>query len=84
MDFICIGGIGFCCSCVFPIIYAMALKSRPEKSNEVSGLMIMAVAGGTVSFLVGAANDWLGIAGGVLVIVCEILYLTYCAFFVKA
>ena len=48
VDFVCIGGIGFCCSCVFPIVYAMSLKSRPEKANEISGLMIMAVAGGTV------------------------------------
>lgn len=84
VDFVCIGGIGFCCSCVFPIVYAMALKSRPEKANEISGLMIMAVAGGTVSFLVGAANDLLGITGGVMVIACEVLYLTYCAYFVKA
>ena len=82
-DFVCIGGIGFCCSCVFPIIYGMALKSRPDKANEISGLMIMAVAGGTMSFLVGAANDSVGVTGGVLVVACEIVYLTYCAFFLK-
>ena len=76
VDFICIGGIGFCCSCVFPIIFAMAIKRMPEKSNEISGLMIMAVSGGTLSFLVGAANDWIGIVGGALVIVGEICYLT--------
>ena len=83
VNLICIGGIGFCCSCVFPIIYGLALKCRPEKANEISGLMIMAVAGGTVSFLVGAANDQAGIMGGALVIAAEIAYLTYCAFFVK-
>ncbi|MBQ4388209.1 MAG: MFS transporter [Prevotella sp.] len=83
LDFICIGGIGFCCSCVFPIVYGLALKRRPEKANEISGLMIMAVAGGTVSFLVGAANEQAGIMGGALVIALEIAYLTYCAFFVK-
>ena len=77
-------GIGFCCSCVFPIVYGLALKRRPEKSNEISGLMIMAVAGGTVSFLVGAANEQAGIMGGALVIALEIAYLTYCAFFVKS
>ena len=84
IDFICIGGIGFCCSCVFPIIYGLALKSRPDKGNEISGLMIMAVAGGTVSFLVGAANEQAGIMGGALVIALEIAYLTYCAFFAKS
>ena len=83
VNLICIGGIGFCCSCVFPIIYGLALKCCPEKANEISGLMIMAVAGGTVSFLVGAANDQAGIMGGALVIAAEIAYLTYCAFFVK-
>ena len=84
LNFICIGGIGFCCSCVFPIVYGLALKSRPDKGNEISGLMIMAVAGGTVSFLVGAANEWAGIMGGALVIALEIGYLTACAFIVKS
>lgn len=83
IDFICIGAIGFLCSCIFPIIYAMAIKEKPDKANEISGLMIMAVAGGTVSFIVGAANDLIGIVGGVLVIFLEVLYLTYCAFFIK-
>ncbi len=83
LNFICIGGIGFCCSCVFPIVYGIALKRRPDKGNEISGLMIMAVAGGTVSFLVGAANEWAGIMGGALVIALEIAYLTYLAFSVK-
>lgn len=82
-DLACIGGIGFCCSCVFPIIYAMAIARRPDRANEISGLMIMAVAGGTVSFLVGLATDGLGVAGGVLVIVLEVLYLVGCAFFLK-
>lgn len=83
LNFVCIGGIGFCCSCVFPIIYGIALKRRPDKANEISGLMIMAVAGGTVSFLVGAANEQAGIMGGALVIAAEIAYLTYCAFITK-
>ena len=83
IDFIAIGAIGFLCSCIFPIVYSMAMQRRPDKANEISGLMIMAVAGGTVSFLVGAANDAAGITGGALVILCEVLYLTCCAFFVK-
>lgn len=80
INFVCIGAIGFLCSCVFPIIYGMALKAMPDKANEISGLMIMAVAGGTFSFLVGAANDSYGITGGVIVILLEVLYLTFCAF----
>lgn len=79
-NFLCLGAIGFCCACVFPIIFAQALAARPEAGNAVSGLMIMAVAGGTVSFVVGAATDAVGIAGGVAVILLEVLYLTFCAF----
>ena len=70
-DFICIGGIG------------LGITVFPAKGNEISGLMIMAVAGGTVSFLVGLASDYAGLIGGLLVIVAEIAYLTYCAYFVK-
>ena len=80
VNLICIGAIGALCSCVFPIIYGMAIKSMPDKANEISGLMIMAVAGGTVSFIVGAANDIYGMTGGTLVILLEVLYLSYCAF----
>lgn len=79
-NFVCIGAIGFCCSCVFPIVYGMAIKAMPDKGNEISGLMIMAVAGGTVSFLVGAASDICGIVGGIAVILAEVLYLAFCAF----
>ena len=64
--------------------FGFVAECRPDKANEISGLMIMAVAGGTVSFLVGAANEQAGIMGGALVIALEIAYLTYCAFFVKA
>lgn len=79
-----IGAIGFLCSCVFPIIYSMAVNRRPDKANEISGLMIMAVSGGTVSFLVGAAINSTGISGGVLVILVCVLYLTFCAFCAKS
>ncbi|MGM9713457.1 MAG: MFS transporter [Prevotella sp.] len=80
IDLLAIGAIGFFCACVFPIVYGMAVKTLPEKTNEISGLMIMAVAGGTVSFLVGAANDAIGITGGILVILLEVAYLAFCAF----
>lgn len=83
-DMFCIGAIGFLCSCVFPIIYSMAVNRRPDKANEISGLMIMAVSGGTVSFLVGAAINSTGITGGVMVILACVLYLTFCALMAKS
>ncbi len=85
VDLVCIGAIGFLASCVFPIIYSMAVQARPEKANQISGLMITAVAGGgAVTPIIGAATDAIGIIGGVFVILVCVLYLTYCAFGVKS
>lgn len=46
VNIVCIGAVGFFASSVFSIIYSMALQARPEKANQISGLMITAVAGG--------------------------------------
>ncbi len=84
LNIICIGAVGFLCSCIFPIIYSMALRARPDKANEISGLMITAVAGGgAVTPVIGGAIDLTGMMGGVFVILACVLYLTYCAFGVK-
>ena len=81
MNLVCIGAVGFFASSVFPIIYSMALQARPEKANQISGLMITAVAGGgVVTPAIGLAIDTVGITGGVFVTLFCVLYLTYCAF----
>lgn len=50
--------VGFGNSNVFSIILSQALLSAPEKKNEVSGLMIMGLFGGTVfPLLMGYASD---------------------------
>lgn len=81
-----IGAIGFLCSCVFPIIYSMAVQAEPEKANLISGLMITAVAGGGAATpLIGLATDLSGsITAGVCVLLLCAAYLTYCAFGVKS
>ncbi len=80
-----IGAIGFLCSCIFPIIYSMAVQAEPEKANLISGLMITAVAGGGAATpFIGFATDMVGsITGGILVLLVCAGYLTYCAFGVK-
>lgn len=79
-----IGAVGFLASCIFPIIYSMAVQTRPEKANLISGLMITAVAGGgAVTPVIGVATDAVGIVGGIMVILVCVLYLTFCAFGVK-
>jgi fucose permease len=84
VNLVAIGAIGFLASCIFPIIYSMAVQARPDKANQISGLMITAVAGGgAVTPLIGLATDSIGIIGGILVILLCVLYLTYCAFGIK-
>lgn len=84
VNLICIGGVGFFASSVFSIIYSMAFQARPEKANQISGLMITAVAGGgVVTPAIGYAIGTVGIIGGVFVILVCVLYLTYCAFGIK-
>ena len=62
----------------------MAVQHRPDKANQISGLMITAVAGGgAITPIIGAAIDHTGIVGGILVILICVLYLTYCAFGIK-
>lgn len=75
---------GFFASSVFSIIYSMALQVKPEKANQISGLMITTVAGGgVVTPLIGFAIGTVGIIGGVFVTLACVIYLTYCAFGVK-
>ncbi len=72
----CIALIGFGNSNVFPIIFAQALTAVPDKKNEVSGLMIMGLFGGTVfPLLMGVASDAIGQSGAVAVMTIGVLYL---------
>ena len=81
VNMICVGAVGFFASSVFAIIYSMALQVCPEKANQISGLMITAVAGGgIVTPIIGFAIGSVGVIGGVVVILACVLYLTYCAF----
>ena len=74
--YICIAMIGFGNSNVFSIIFSQALFAMPEKKNEVSGLMIMGLFGGTVFPLaMGVAGDAMGQSGAVAVMTVGVIYL---------
>lgn len=69
--------VGFGNSNIFSIVFAEALKAEPEKQNEVSGLMIMGLFGGTIfPLLMGFASGAVGTVGAVLVMAVGALYLT--------
>lgn len=85
MIMVIIGCIGFFCSSIFSVIYSQAMKSRPDKANEISGLMIMGVSGGAViPPVMGLLTDLIGNqTGSVIVIAVCIAYLTFCSFWLK-
>lgn len=73
--------IGFGNSNVFSIVFAQALNSTDTEKNEVSGLMVMGLFGGTIFPLtMGFASDAVGAQwGAIAVMTIGVLYLAlYC------
>lgn len=77
--------IGLCIANVFSIIFAQALQREPEKTNEVSGLLIMGVAGGALlPFIAGYVADMVGGQNGaIIVLIAGILYMLFCGISMK-
>lgn len=70
--------VGFGNSNIFSICFAQALNHDPEHKNEISGLMIMGLFGGTVFPLcMGVMSDMMGSLGAVLVMAVGAAYLTF-------
>ncbi len=70
--------IGFGNSNIFSVVFSQAILSTPDEKNEVSGLMIMGLFGGTVFPLaMGFAADAIGQAGAVAVMTVGVAYLMY-------
>lgn len=71
-----IGLIGFGNSNIFSVVFSQALVYTPNERNEVSGLMIMGLFGGTVFPLaMGYAADAVGQIGAVAVMTVGVIYL---------
>ncbi|WP_148371646.1 MFS transporter [Bacteroides bouchesdurhonensis] len=84
MIYACIALIGFGNSNVFSVIFSQALLYLPGKKNEVSGLMIMGLFGGTVFPLaMGVASDAIGQNGAVAVMTIGVLYLLFFTFRIR-
>ena len=68
--------VGYGNSNIFSICFAQALTAMPQKQNEVSGLMIMGLFGGTIfPLLMGFMSDAMGQAGAVIVMAVGVAYL---------
>ena len=70
--------VGYGNSNVFSLCFARALDVAGDKQNEVSGLMIMGLFGGTLfPLLMGFASDAVGQAGAVAVMAVGVVYLLF-------
>lgn len=70
--------IGLGNSNIFSVVFSQALLAYPREKNEVSGLMIMGLFGGTVFPLaMGYAADATGQGGAVAVMTVGVIYLLY-------
>ncbi|MBO5029017.1 MAG: MFS transporter [Muribaculaceae bacterium] len=83
--YIALALVGLGNSNVFSIIFSQALLATPKERNEVSGLMIMGLFGGTVFPLaMGYAADAVGQNGAVAVMAVGVIYLVYYTLKIKA
>lgn len=74
--YVAIALVGYGNSNVFSMVFSQAMLSLPEKKNEVSGLMIMGLFGGTVfPLIMGFASDAVGQVGAVAVMAVGVVYL---------
>ncbi len=77
----CIALIGFGNSNIFPIIFSQALFAAPNAKNEVSGLMIMGLFGGTIfPLMMGLASDTFGQNGAIAVMSLATIFLFFYIF----
>lgn len=74
--YVCIALIGFGNSNIFSIMFSQALQHLPQRSNEISGLMIMGLAGGAVfPLLMGVFSDAMGgQVGAIIVLTILVVY----------
>ncbi|HTX89478.1 MAG TPA: MFS transporter [Bacteroidales bacterium] len=72
-------GLGF--ANVFPLIFSITVDKYPERSNELSGLMITAIAGGAlIPPLMGLLADHTSVQAGFLVPLACLAFITCAAF----
>ncbi|MDE2303117.1 MAG: sugar MFS transporter [Sphingomonadales bacterium] len=70
--------IGLFHSIMFPTIFALAIKGLGPLTEEGSGLLVMAIAGGALVFIQGNIADHYGIQSAFLVtVLCELYILFY-------
>lgn len=74
--YVSIALVGYGNSNIFSLVFTLALLSDTTRQNEISGLMIMGLFGGTVfPLFMGFASDAMGQVGAVAVMAIGVIYL---------
>ena len=72
-------GLGF--ANIFPLVFSITIDRMPERSNELSGLMVMAISGGAiVPLIMGKVSDSTNILVGFVVPLACLFYISFVSF----
>lgn len=76
MAWILVFVIGLAVANIWPLVFSITVEKYPGRSNEVSGLMMMAICGGAViPLLMGWLTDLSTVAAGIWVLIGCMVYL---------
>ena len=68
--------IGLAVANIFPLVFSITVEKYPERSNEISGLMMMAICGGAViPLVIGMVSDLANVAAGMSILILCLIYL---------
>lgn len=68
--------IGLAVANIWPLVFSIAVEKYPARSNEISGLMMMAICGGAViPLVIGWVSDLSNVAFGMSVLIICMIYL---------
>ena len=68
--------IGLSVANIFPLVFSITVEKYPTRTNEISGLMMMAISGGAViPLLIGWVSDLSTVAVGMSILIVCMIYL---------
>ena len=75
--------IGLGIANTFPVIFAATVERMPDRSNEISGLMIMSVCGGAVfPFIMGVVSDAFSSLSSMFVLIGCVAYVLFASLYI--
>ena len=84
ISFVSIFLLGLGAGSMFPVIFSLALKRNPDRANEISALLIMAVSGGAViPLLMGLFSTLFGPVVSLAVIAGCMFYILWISWYIR-